>query len=68
MIVKYISKGRIFRCKWCDWERPAWYTLRNGTRCNGGDLLVRHCEDEHPEEVEELRRALGHEECLEDLQ
>jgi hypothetical protein len=47
-----------FKCKWCRWERPAWYHDM-GLR-NGGDALVEHCEMEHPDQVSRLRRALGH--------
>jgi hypothetical protein len=53
---------RRFTCRWCGWSSPAWFRIRLGGRVNGGDALIRHCEAEHPLEVDALREALGHDE------
>jgi hypothetical protein len=54
---------RYFVCRWCG-EKFAIYTnsqdRENGPRVYGGDRLIEHAENEHPNEVASLRHALGH--------
>lgn len=58
LLMDPIRTPRKFRCRWCRWSRPAWYTT-GGELINGGDQLVAHCEVEHPEQVAEIRAAFG---------
>ena len=55
-----IRTPRRFRCRWCRWSRPAWYTVA-GELTSGGEQLVSHCEVEHPAETGNLRRWLDDE-------
>lgn len=49
----------MFKCRWCDWRRPVWWSEPGQAGVHGGDALVEHCEAEHPDEVERLRSYLN---------
>lgn len=54
---------RKFKCRWCGEAFPIYTHGQDnvvGARVYGGDRLVEHAEQQHPEEVRAMRRALGH--------
>ena len=48
------TKARTIKCRFCDWEIPAFRRRKDGTVINNYSRLVEHCIMHHEEEVKSI--------------
>jgi len=50
---------KYIKCRYCDWQTPAWITTKDERRKSGYPSLTRHVYTEHPEEFKKIQEFIA---------
>jgi len=50
--------NKYIKCRFCNWQTPAWITTKKGKRKSGYPRLQRHVYIEHPKEFKKIQEDI----------